>query len=33
MALLVILLIMGILLWLLDMALLAAVQVLTGQGG
>ena len=32
-AVLVIVLIMGILLWLLDMVLLAAIQMLTGQGG
>ena len=32
-AVLVIVLIMGILLWLLDMVLLAAIQTLTGQGG
>ena len=32
-AVLVIVLIMGILLWLFDMVLLAAIQTLTGQGG
>jgi len=32
-AVLVIVLIMGILLWLFDMVLLAAIQLLTGQGG
>ncbi len=32
-AVLVIVLIMGILLWLFDMVLLAAIQMLTGQGG
>jgi preprotein translocase subunit SecE len=32
-AVLVIVLIMGILLWLLDMVLLSAIQMLTGQGG
>jgi len=32
-AVLVIVLIMGILLWLFDMVLLAAIQALTGQGG
>ena len=32
-AVLVIVLIMGIILWLLDMVLLAAIQMLTGQGG
>ena len=32
-AVLVIVLIMGIMLWLLDMVLLAAIQMLTGQGG
>jgi len=32
-AVIVIVLIMGILLWLVDMVLLAAMQILTGQGG
>jgi preprotein translocase subunit SecE len=32
-AVLVIVLIMGIMLWLFDMVLLAAIQILTGQGG
>jgi preprotein translocase subunit SecE len=32
-AVLVIVLIMGIILWLMDMVLLAAIQMLTGQGG